>query len=115
MSRQRGVYETLKNCTLYIVAAGLASRITASTGGHGVDVVLATPGTPDLQSIWTCLAKNGRFVFMGDSDVPDLGLFDVSIFAKGASFTSFDFMNMISTEVEETARSESNSRSYMHY
>ncbi|KAI9727214.1 MAG: Type I Iterative PKS [Cirrosporium novae-zelandiae] len=92
-----------ENCILPANSAGLSNDVLAATEGKGVDIVLAASGAPALQDVWTCLARNGRFIFVGD-DVPDLGHFDVSIFRKGASFASFDFAEMISTKPETASR-----------
>jgi NADPH:quinone reductase-like Zn-dependent oxidoreductase len=75
----------------------------SATDGKGIDIVLAGLGVGHIATIWTCLARNGKLVLTGGVDVPDMTIFDVSVFSRGATLSSFDFMEMISVDPPQTA------------
>jgi len=73
------------------------------TDGKGIDIVLAGLGVSHIATIWTCLARNGKLVLTGGADMPDMAVFDISVFSRGATLSSFDFMEMISVDPVRTA------------
>jgi NADPH:quinone reductase-like Zn-dependent oxidoreductase len=75
----------------------------SATDGKGIDVILAGPDVSHHASIWSCLARNGKFVLTGGAEVPDMGIFDMSVFSRGATFSSFDLLDMIGVDPMQTA------------
>lgn len=75
----------------------------SATDGKGIDVVFVGLGVGLLASIWSCLARNGKFVLTGGACVPDIGVFDISVFSRGATLSSFDFIDMISVDPMQAA------------
>jgi len=49
-------------------------RVMTHTGGHGADVVCDLIGGERTETIWTCVAHDGRYVPIGFNDDPQSGL-----------------------------------------
>jgi NADPH2:quinone reductase len=49
-------------------------RVMAHTDGHGADVVCDMVGGDQTETIWTCVAQDGRYVPVGFNDDPQSGL-----------------------------------------
>jgi NADPH2:quinone reductase len=49
-------------------------RVMGHTGGHGADVVCDMVGGEQTETIWTCVAQDGRYVPVGFNDDPQSGL-----------------------------------------
>jgi len=49
-------------------------RVMEHTGGHGADVVCDMVGGDQTETIWTCVALDGRYVPVGFNDDPESGL-----------------------------------------
>ncbi|THW50357.1 ketoacyl-synt-domain-containing protein [Aureobasidium pullulans] len=83
----------------------LADKVNTITGGHGVSLALTRPKGFDVSGVWQSLAKHGRLVYISqDSELPDLGLLDRSVFARGVSITSFDMNDMLETQPQELGK-----------
>jgi NADPH:quinone reductase-like Zn-dependent oxidoreductase len=79
-------YKIPDSCLSSTDAPNLATDLMSATDGKGIDIVLAGLGASHLTRIWGCLARNGKFVFTGGADVPDMAVFDISVFSRGATF-----------------------------
>jgi NADPH:quinone reductase-like Zn-dependent oxidoreductase len=81
-----------------ITGAVVAERLSTLTGHRGVDVALVNAKSSSYLEIWQSLARNGRLIFMlEDAELPNLGLLDTSVFARGASVTSLNIYDMLAT------------------
>ena len=49
-------------------------RVMSHTDGHGADVVCDMVGGEQTETIWTCVARDGRYVPVGFNDDPQSGL-----------------------------------------
>ncbi len=49
-------------------------RVMALTEGHGADVAVDMIGGEGTETIWTCMAREGRYVPVGFNDDPESGL-----------------------------------------
>jgi NADPH2:quinone reductase len=49
-------------------------RVMAHTDGRGADVVCDMAGGPQTETLWTCIARDGRYVPVGFNDDPQSGL-----------------------------------------
>ncbi len=49
-------------------------RVMALTGDHGADVAVDMIGGDGTETIWTCMAREGRYVPVGFNDDPESGL-----------------------------------------
>jgi len=88
--------------TQYITGEVMVENILGLTGHQGINVALISPKSPNCSEIWQCLARNGRLTYiMEDSECPNLGLLDPSVFARGASVTSFNVYDMLATQPED--------------
>ena len=52
----------------------LFDRVMARTGGRGADVVVDLIGGDATESVWTCVAPEGRYVPVGFNDDPESGM-----------------------------------------
>lgn len=52
----------------------LFDRVMELTGGHGADVAADMIGGEGTETIWTCMAREGRYVPVGFNDDPESGL-----------------------------------------
>jgi NADPH:quinone reductase-like Zn-dependent oxidoreductase len=65
-------------------------------GGRGVSAIIAAAAANSHQDLWKCLKKGGKYLLLGGgSHVPNLLTFDKSVFAGGASFITFDILDML--------------------
>jgi NADPH:quinone reductase-like Zn-dependent oxidoreductase len=65
-------------------------------GGREIGVIIASVAANNHQDLWKCLKKNGKYLLLdGGSNVPNLSTFDKSVFSRGASFISFDILDML--------------------
>ncbi|WP_235632078.1 zinc-binding dehydrogenase [Mycolicibacterium rutilum] len=55
-------------------AADLFDAVLAHTDGHGADVAFDVVGGQRTEEIWTCLAREGRYLPVGFNDDPQSGL-----------------------------------------
>lgn len=55
-------------------AADLFDAVMEHTGGHGADVAFDVIGGERTEEIWTCLAREGRYLPVGFNDDPQSGL-----------------------------------------
>jgi len=86
----------------HITGEVTVERTLALTGQKGINLALISPKSPDCSEIWQSLARNGRLTYiMEDSECPNLGLLDPSVFARGASVTSFNVYDMLVTQPED--------------
>ncbi|PYH28434.1 type I polyketide synthase [Aspergillus neoniger CBS 115656] len=72
-----------------------AEKVKVRTRGRGVNVILNSLVGDLLHESWNCLADWGRFVEIGKRDILDCRKLNMSTFARGTTFTSFD-LNMLS-------------------
>jgi NADPH:quinone reductase-like Zn-dependent oxidoreductase len=64
--------------------------------GAGVCSIIASAAAKDHQDLWKCLKKGGKYLLLGGgSNVPNLLTFDKSVFAGGASFITFDILDIL--------------------
>jgi len=100
-------YPELDACRSYIANPKLFKTLKGSEigpGGPGIDVVIVSSGNPQLPEVWASLSENGRLICLGESEVPNIGILDPSVFARGASFVSFNMADMIKTQVEDVGK-----------
>jgi acyl transferase domain-containing protein/NADPH:quinone reductase-like Zn-dependent oxidoreductase len=84
-----------------ITGAVIAERLSMLTKYRGVDVALINAKSSSCSEIWQSLAGNGRLIYiLEDAELPNLGLLDSSVFARGASVTSFNMYDMLATRPE---------------
>ncbi|PYH66658.1 type I polyketide synthase [Aspergillus vadensis CBS 113365] len=69
-------------------------KVKVQTRGRGIDVILNSLVGDLLHESWNCLADWGRFVEIGKRDILDCGKLNMTTFARGTTFTSFD-LNML--------------------
>jgi NADPH2:quinone reductase len=55
-------------------AEDLFDAVTAHTDGHGADVAFDVVGGEQTEVIWSCLAREGRYLPVGFNDDPQSGL-----------------------------------------
>ncbi|MDV3126457.1 zinc-binding dehydrogenase [Mycobacterium sp. 21AC1] len=55
-------------------AGDLFDEVNARTDGHGADVAVDLVGGDQTEVIWTCLAREGRYLPVGFNDDPQSGL-----------------------------------------
>jgi NADPH:quinone reductase-like Zn-dependent oxidoreductase len=64
--------------------------IKIATLNKGIDVILSAHTGDLLHDTWECMALFGRYVDIGRRDVLDHGRLNMNMFARHASFFSFD-------------------------
>ncbi|CAG9942769.1 unnamed protein product [Clonostachys rosea f. rosea IK726] len=69
--------------------------IKKATDGRGVDVVINSLVGDLMHASWRCVGDFGRFVEVGKKELLDAGKLDMSVFARGATFTAFDNTEML--------------------
>ena len=52
----------------------LFDRVIALTNEHGADVCADMIGGESTETVWTCMAREGRYVAVGFNDDPESGL-----------------------------------------
>ncbi|KAF2156512.1 hypothetical protein K461DRAFT_291419 [Myriangium duriaei CBS 260.36] len=62
-------YPVLESHHSCIVSAELASKLDTITAGHGIDVAIVNAGSSSLPEVWSSLAKNGKLICTGDSEI----------------------------------------------
>lgn len=96
-----------KNCAIperYLICASSASFIDdihEATGETTIDTVIASSDSRSLEKIWSCLGANGNFVLLTEAGIPDLSLFDPSVFIRGVTISSVNFLEMVRTKSPE--------------
>ncbi|KAI9689369.1 MAG: Type I Iterative PKS [Bathelium mastoideum] len=70
-------------------------EIMRLTKGHGVDIVLNSLPGEALQASWACIARFGRFLEVGKTDIHGSTGLPMLPFSKNASFTGFDLFNLL--------------------
>ena len=61
-----------------------------------MSAIIASTAANNHQDLWKCLKKNGKYLVLGGgSNVPNLRTFDKFVFAGGASFVTFDILDML--------------------
>ncbi|KFY28750.1 hypothetical protein V491_00304 [Pseudogymnoascus sp. VKM F-3775] len=97
-------YTILDTCESCVTSSGFAENLKALTAGCGIDIAIAAPSSSSLPEVWDSLAKNGRLVCTGDSEAPNIGLLDPSVFVRGASLMSFDINDMIKSQIDDVIK-----------
>lgn len=72
--------------------ASFAAEIMQTTGGRGVDVSLNSLVREQLRATWNCIGHHGRHIELGQTDILDQGILDMSPFKRGASFIAMDLV-----------------------
>jgi hypothetical protein len=73
-----------------------ARSFISSAGGRGIGAVITSAAVNNHQDLWKRLKKGGKYLLLGGgSNVPNLLTFDKSVFAGGASFITFDILDML--------------------
>lgn len=89
----------------YLISADVnawTKDLDHSVRGQGIGAIIASTAANNHQDLWKYLKKNGKYLFLGGgSNIPNLSLFDKSIFAGGASFISFDVLDMLQNGEED--------------
>jgi NADPH:quinone reductase-like Zn-dependent oxidoreductase len=67
-----------------------AAAIMEATGGRGIDVALNSLVREFLRASWSIMARNGRHVEIGRTDIMDYGSLDLNVFKRSTTFTAFD-------------------------
>ena len=75
------------------------------TNGRGVDVSLNSLVREQLRATWNCIASHGRHVELGQTDIFDEGLLDMTPFKRSASFIALDLALIMEERPEIMARS----------
>ncbi|KAI4849577.1 ketoacyl-synt-domain-containing protein [Aureobasidium sp. EXF-8845] len=92
-------YPDVEAHTQCITGAVVVERLSMLTEHRGVDVALVNAQNSSYTEIWQSLARNGRLVFLlEDAELPNLGLLDTSVFARGASVKSLNVYDMLATQ-----------------
>jgi NADPH2:quinone reductase len=68
------VCEELGASAIDHTAADLFDEVNARTDGRGADVAVDLVGGDQTETIWTCVAREGRYVPVGFNDDPQSGL-----------------------------------------
>lgn len=63
-------------------------------GAKGMDVILSGLPGETMHEYWQCIAPFGRFVEVGRDEVLKNGELSLKVFARNATFTSFDLESM---------------------
>lgn len=65
-------------------------------------MIITSTAANNHQDLWKCLKRNGKYLLSGGgSNVSNPSIFDNSVFARGASFISFDILEMLREEEED--------------
>ncbi|KAI9164038.1 Reducing polyketide synthase DEP5 [Paramyrothecium foliicola] len=85
-----------------IPAANTTDRLTELTHGKGVDVVFSAGSVEPsaAREAWRHIARFGRFVDAGRKDVLSRNALDTVPVARGASYTSFDIVELYEARPE---------------
>lgn len=85
-----------ENCLIASNEPNWTKNLDDLTTGKEFAVIISSVPTQSHYDLGRYLKKNGQYLFVGGgSNVPHLGLFGKSSFSRGASFTTFDMMDMI--------------------
>ena len=60
--------------TTFAPGDDLFDRVMGLTGGQGAEVVVDLVGGANTETVWTCVAREGRYVPVGFNDDPESGL-----------------------------------------
>ncbi|XPT03005.1 Highly reducing polyketide synthase [Ascochyta lentis] len=80
-----------------------AKGIMRTTTGCGLDTVLNSLAGEQLRQSWHCLAPFGNFVEIGIKDIVTNSSLDMSPFAKDATFTAFEVINIMHKDPKRMA------------
>ncbi|TEY69066.1 hypothetical protein BOTCAL_0117g00140 [Botryotinia calthae] len=69
-----------------------AADIMQTTGGRGIDVALNSLLGEQLRAVWNCIGYHGRHIEVGQTDILDQGILDMTPFKRGASFMALDLV-----------------------
>lgn len=69
-----------------------AADIMRLTNGRGVDVTLNSVVGERLRATWGIIGRHGRHIELGQTDILDHGIMDMSPFRRGASFIAMDLV-----------------------
>ncbi|KAI9642576.1 Reducing polyketide synthase boa9 [Ciborinia camelliae] len=72
--------------------ASFAAEIEKITDGRGVDVSLNSLVREQLRATWNCIGLHGRHIELGQTDILDQGILDMTPFKRGASFIPMDLV-----------------------
>lgn len=72
--------------------AGFVTEIMRMTDDRGVDVSLNSLVREQLKATWNCIGNHGRHIELGQTDILDQGMLDMSPFKRGASFIAMDLV-----------------------
>ncbi|KAI5241413.1 ketoacyl-synt-domain-containing protein [Aureobasidium subglaciale] len=85
-----------------ILSLMLTQQTNILIEGKGIDVALTCPKSAISPTIWQMIAKDGRLIYMLEgSELPNISLLDPSVFARGASLSSFDMNDMIAAQSQK--------------
>ncbi|KAJ0299111.1 hypothetical protein COL516b_009363 [Colletotrichum fioriniae] len=70
------------------------TALMAATDGKGVDVVLNSLAGPLLKETWNCMARFGRFIEIGKTDIEAAKNLDMSPFRRAATFAAVDLFQL---------------------
>jgi NADPH2:quinone reductase len=68
------ICEELGAAAIDHIAGDLFDEVNARTGGRGADVAVDLVGGEQTEVIWTCMAREGRYLPVGFNDDPQSGL-----------------------------------------
>ena len=74
--------------------ASFTTAIMTTTEGKGVDVVLNSLSGPLLKATWSCIARSGRFVEIGQADWQAARCLDMTPFARCATYVGVDLLQV---------------------
>lgn len=95
-------YPDTRTYSQCLTSAEMTVRLQNLTDHQGVNLALISPKSSHCSEIWQSLARNGRLTYiLEDSELPNLSMLDPSVFAKGASVSSFDVYDTLATQPEE--------------
>jgi NADPH:quinone reductase-like Zn-dependent oxidoreductase len=79
-------------------------RMLATTGGRGFDVILSSSTGSMMHESWRCIAPLGRFVDVGRLDVQNSATLAMDVFARNATYSSFDLSVMAAQDHDFCSR-----------
>lgn len=83
---------------------GDLQRMITATDSRGFNIILSSSSGTMMQESWRCIAPLGRFVDVGRLDVQNSAALGMEVFARNATFTSFDLSVVAGQSMETCAR-----------
>jgi NADPH:quinone reductase-like Zn-dependent oxidoreductase len=75
-------------------------KLMAATENRGFNVILSSSNGDIMHETWRCLAPRGRFIDVGRVDVQNHNTRAMEIFARNATFSTFD-LSVMAVQVPE--------------